>query len=173
MTAATKGPCLPSASTDPLAKGLTQELIVVLVEPQIPGNTGNIMRLCACTGAKLYLVGRLGFVLNDKYLERSAMDYRDQVEPIHCATFEEVLARHEGYTPFFLSSKATQAHWGVVYPPKTMLVFGSETTGLPEAFLTAHAKHSVRIPMVPQARSLNLANAVSIVLYEALRQQNA
>jgi tRNA (cytidine/uridine-2'-O-)-methyltransferase len=148
-------------------------LCIVLVEPQIPQNTGNITRLCACMGASLFLVGQLGFHLSDKFLDRAAMDYKHQVKPVHVPTFEAVLEAMPGYTPFFLSSKATQNHWQQSYPPKTMLVFGSETKGLPEAFVKANAKQALRIPMQEGLRSLNLANSVSIVAYEALRQQTS
>lgn len=148
-------------------------LTVVLVEPQIPQNTGTITRLCACVGADLFLVGHLGFRLSDKYLDRAAMDYRELVEPQHVWRFEEVLEAKPDYTPYFLSSKAKQNHWQVTYPDKCMLVFGSETTGLPEAFLAERWEQSLRIPMQAEARSLNLASAVSIVVYEALRQKIA
>lgn len=147
------------------------QLTIVLVEPQIPQNTGNITRFCACVGADLYLVGTLGFRLTDKYLDRAAMDYRAMVDPKHVDTFDAVLAEKPGYIPYFLSSKAKQAHWDITYPEKTILVFGSETTGLPEAFLEANQSRALRIPMQADARSLNLSNSVAIVGYEVLRQQ--
>lgn len=144
---------------------------VVLVEPDIPQNTGNITRLCACTGAGLYLVGQLGFRLSDRFLNRAAMDYRQQVQPVHLPTFSEVTQRHPQAMPFYLSSKGTRSLWDVTFPDDALLVFGSETTGLPEAFLAEQPPQQVlRIPMVAGARSLNLANAVAIVLYERLRQ---
>ncbi len=149
---------------------LARPPVVVLVEPEIPQNTGNIVRLCACTGAKLYLVGKLGFRLDDKFLDRAAMDYRQQVEPRHVWQFETVVQENEGYTPYFLSSKATQSHWQVSIPPASLLVFGSETKGLPAEFLAAHAHQAVRLPMVEGARSLNLSNSVTVVLYDLLRQ---
>ena len=145
-------------------------LTIVLIEPQIPQNTGNITRLCACIGADLYLVGTLGFRLSDKFLDRAAMDYRQMVEPKHVATFEEVLTERPAFTPYFLTSKAAQAHWDITYPNKTMLVFGSETTGLPERFIAANLDKALRIPMQSEARSLNLGNSVAIVSYEVLRQ---
>jgi len=151
-------------------KPLARPPIVVLVEPEIPQNTGNIVRLCACTGAKLYLVGKLGFRLDDKFLDRAAMDYRQQVEPRHVWQFETVLKENEGYTPFFLSSKAKQSHWEMIIPPASLLVFGSETKGLPADFIAAHAHQAVRLPMVEDARSLNLSNTVAVVVYDVLRQ---
>ena len=144
---------------------------VVLVEPQIPQNTGNITRLCACTGAQLTLVGQLGFRLDDKLLSRSAMDYKQTVQPAHVWDFDALLKEHPKATPFYLTTKATQTLWEADFPEDTLLVFGSETTGLPEAFLAEHESQAVRIPMLPEQRSLNLSNAVSIVLYEAMRQQ--
>jgi tRNA (cytidine/uridine-2'-O-)-methyltransferase len=145
---------------------------VVLVEPRIPQNTGNIARLCVCTGAELYLVGSLGFRLSDRFLNRAGMDYMDAIDLHHLPTFEAVQEAKPGWTPYFLSSKATRSHFEVTYPPDgALLVFGPETHGLPEAWLDRHPETSLRIPMVADGRSLNLANSVAIVLYEALRQR--
>jgi tRNA (cytidine/uridine-2'-O-)-methyltransferase len=145
---------------------------IVLVEPQIPQNTGNIMRLAACTGTPLYLVGNLGFRLDEKALKRSAMDYEEFGTPTHVPTFEDVLACYPSETPFyFLSAKAEQSLWEVKFPPNALLVFGSETKGLPPEFVKRQGANAIRIPMVEGVRSHNLANAVSITLYEFLRQQ--
>jgi tRNA (cytidine/uridine-2'-O-)-methyltransferase len=146
---------------------------VVLIEPQIPQNTGNITRLCACTGANLLLVGQLGFRLNDKFLDRAAMDYRAAAEPVHVPTYEAVQAKYPGHQAFYLSSKASRPYWEVDFPEECLLVFGSETTGLPEAFLEgqAEAGQAIRIPMIEGARSHNLSNSVALVLYEVLRQR--
>lgn len=149
------------------------ELAVVLVEPRIPQNTGNITRLCVCAGVELYLVGSLGFRLDEKYLDRAAMDYKSQIELIHVAEFDEVLSRKPGWTPFYLSTKATKSYTQVTYAPKSLLVFGSETHGLPAWLIEKNPEQSVRIPMTSESRSLNLSNSVSIVLYEALRQIHA
>ena len=146
------------------------DIVIALVEPQIPSNTGNITRLCACTGTPLYLIGQLGFRLDDKFLDRAAMDYKEMVEPIHLWSFQELRDKYPEHTPFFLSSKAQQSHFDVRYPEKSLLVFGSETKGLPAAFVQSNLDQAVRIPMVEGRRSLNLSNAVSIVLYEAIRQ---
>jgi tRNA (cytidine/uridine-2'-O-)-methyltransferase len=145
---------------------------IVLVEPQIPQNTGNILRLCACTGTTLYLVGALGFQLGDKFLKRAGMDYALNVPFEHFWDFETLQAKLSGWHFVYASTKAHQSHWQVDYPPQTALVFGSETTGLPEPWLEANKNQCIRIPMVADTRSLNLANSVSIVLYEALRQQH-
>jgi tRNA (cytidine/uridine-2'-O-)-methyltransferase len=149
---------------------------IVLVEPQIPQNTGNIMRLAACTGSQLFLVGNLGFELDDdKLLRRAAMDYDELVTPKHVYSFDDVLAEHSLETPvYFLSAKAKKSLWDVAFPKRSqhcILVFGSETKGLPPAFVAKQGDNGLRIPMVLGVRSQNLANAVSIVLYECLRQR--
>jgi tRNA (cytidine/uridine-2'-O-)-methyltransferase len=147
---------------------------IVLVEPQIPQNTGNITRLAACTGSALYLVGHLGFRLDDKGLQRSAMDYQDVLQPIHTYEFTDVIQAHPPETPvYYLSAKAEQSLWDVQFPPQALLVFGSETTGLPAEFIEKHGTHALRIPMVEGVRSHNLSNAVAVVLYEFLRQQGS
>jgi tRNA (cytidine/uridine-2'-O-)-methyltransferase len=146
-------------------------IVIALVEPQIPSNTGNITRLCACTGVPLYLIGQLGFRLDDKLLDRAAMDYKEMVEPIHLWSFQALLDKYPEHQPFFLSSKAEKSHFETHYPEKSILVFGSETKGLPTSFVQNHLEQAIRIPMVVEGRSLNLSNAVSIVLYEAIRQQ--
>ena len=133
---------------------------IVLVEPEIPGNTGNIARLCAATGIELHLVKPLGFSTDDKYLKR---DHEN---------FDEVAAMYRGHNFYFLSTKAPRSYTEVQFTPDDMLVFGKETKGLPETLLQAHWDTAVRIPMISEARSLNLSNSVAIVAYEALRQQN-
>jgi tRNA (cytidine/uridine-2'-O-)-methyltransferase len=148
-------------------------LAIVLVEPQIPQNTGNIMRLAACTGTPLYLVGNLGFRLDEKALKRSAMDYEALATPCHLSTFDEVLNRFPENTPYyFLSAKATHSIWETSFPERALLVFGSETRGLPPEFVKRQGARAIRIPMVPGVRSHNLSNAVAITLYEALRQRS-
>lgn len=163
-------PTTKSLTTPSTILATKSELAVVLVEPRIPQNTGNITRLCACTGASLYLVGSLGFRLNAKGVDRAGMDYLDQLTPIHVPDFEAVLAEHPGWTPYFLSTKAQRGLYEIAFQPKSLLVFGSESHGLPEWLIAQHPETSLRIPMREETRSLNLANAVSIVLYEALRQ---
>jgi tRNA (cytidine/uridine-2'-O-)-methyltransferase len=142
----------------------------VLVEPRIPQNTGNIARLCACTGADLFLIGDLGFQLEDKFLRRSALDYGERVTPIHLPDWEALLAARPGWTPIFVETGAKNTHLAFQYPSPCLLVFGSETMGLPAWVLEDHPEQCVRIPMRAGNRSLNLSNAVSIVLYEAIRQ---
>lgn len=145
---------------------------VVLVEPRIPQNTGNIVRLCACTGAELFLIGDLGFRLQDRFLSRAAMDYHQQVQLTHLPSFEALLEQKPGWTAYYATTKTSQSYTEVSYTPNTLLVFGSETTGLPEAFLDTHQDRCIRIPMRDSVRSLNLATSAAIVLYEAIRQNS-
>jgi tRNA (cytidine/uridine-2'-O-)-methyltransferase len=146
-------------------------IAVVLVEPRIPQNAGNIARLCVCAGAELFLVGSLGFRLgSEKHLKRAGMDYLASIELKHVPDFEAVLSEKPGWTPYFLSTKAKRLYTEIAYTPDTLLVFGSETQGLPASWLEKHPEQSLRIPMREGARSLNLANSVAIVLYEAIRQ---
>ena len=167
-------PTLPSWT--PLNLEDNPQITVVLVEPRIPQNAGNIARLCACTGADLYLVGSLGFRLGaeekyDKYLKRAGMDYLDDLPMRHVPEFEDVLTEKPGWVPYFVSTKATRHYADIPYPEKTMLVFGSETHGLPAWLIEENLETSIRIPMRTDSRSLNLANSVAIVLYETIRQR--
>lgn len=143
---------------------------IVLVEPEIPGNTGNIARLCAATGASLHLVRPLGFSADDRYLKRAGLDYWHLVDIHYYDSVEEVLAAYPDAPRFLLTTHAHRSYTRVEYTKDSLLIFGKESAGLPEAFRMAHEDECIRIPMVPEARSLNLANSVSIVLYEALRQ---
>jgi len=166
-----------SPSSTPLSLEDKPNITVVLVEPRIPQNTGNVARLCACTGANLYLVGSLGFKLgnntdeHDRALKRAGLDYFNIGTPIHHVDeFSEVLDAHPGWTPYYVSTKATQHYADVSYPDRSILVFGSETHGLPAWLIEESPGQSIRIPMRLDARSLNLANSVAIVLYELIRQ---
>lgn len=144
---------------------------IVLVEPEIPGNTGNIARLCAATNCELHLVKPLGFSIEDKYLKRAGLDYWHLVK-VHChENFAEVVELYKGHNFYFNTTKAHKSYSDVQYLADDLLVFGKETAGLPEELLKANQDHCVRIPMVDDARSLNLSNAAAIVVYEALRQQ--
>jgi tRNA (cytidine/uridine-2'-O-)-methyltransferase len=145
---------------------------IVLVEPEIPPNTGNVGRLCLATGAHLHLVQPLGFSLEDRLLKRAGLDYWHEVK----VTVWESLAALQAAQPadarwFFLTTKATRAYWDAEFRAGDFLVFGRETKGLPEPLLAANAECCVTIPMPGSTRSLNLATSVGIVLYEALRQQ--
>ena len=146
-------------------------LNIVLVEPEIPQNTGNIVRTCAATGSKLHLVRPLGFEVSDKYLKRAGLDYWHYVDITYYDSFSEVLSQHyNGKNFHFFSTKSKIIHSDAKYNDGDFLVFGKETKGLPEDFLSEHFDQCVRIPMRAEARSLNLSNAVAITAFEALRQ---
>ena len=143
---------------------------VVLVEPEIPPNTGNIARTCAVTDSTLHLVHPLGFSLDDKYLQRAGLDYWDMVEIHQYQSLEEVINKFKDHNMYFTSKKAVHNYHEIDYKSEDLIFFGRETAGLPEKFLLENLDRSIRIPMVRGARSLNLANSVAVVLYEALRQ---
>ena len=145
-------------------------LHIVLVNPEIPQNTGNIARTCAATGAKLHLIKPLGFELSDKYLKRAGLDYWNLMTYEVHESWEDFLASCPGARMHYATTKAPRDYCAVSYAPEDYLVFGRETKGLDEALLYAHYDQCVRVPMRPEARSLNLSNSVAIVLYEALRQ---
>lgn len=144
---------------------------IVLVEPEIPANTGNIARTCAATGATLHLVRPLGFYTDDRHLKRAGLDYWHLVKIYYHDSFADLCRAYPDACFFLTTARAERWYTQVSYPPGSFLVFGKESTGLPEEILQAFPDRWIRIPMVPGARSLNLANAVAIVLYEALRQQ--
>jgi tRNA (cytidine/uridine-2'-O-)-methyltransferase len=145
-------------------------LHVALIQPQIPPNTGNIARLCAATDTSLHLIEPLGFTINDSTLRRAGLDYWDAVDLwIHPDWFAFRDAMDRGRCLYF-SAKAHQSYWEAPYQPNSCLVFGSETEGMPQRILEKHPERCFTIPMYGPVRSLNLANAVSIVLYEAIRQ---
>ncbi len=144
---------------------------VVLVCPEIPQNTGNIARTCAATGAELHLIEPLGFSLDDRYLKRAGLDYWHMMRYRRYPSWEAFEAANPGAALHFATTKAPRDYAGVCYGPDDFLVFGRETKGLPEELLAKHYDRCVRIPMRQGARSLNLANSVAVVLYEALRQQ--
>lgn len=145
---------------------------IVLVEPEIPGNTGNIARLCAATDTELHLVKPLGFSVDDKYLKRAGLDYWNLVKVHYHDSIEDVLEKYVKHNFYFNTTKASKKHSDVAYMADDLLVFGKETAGLPESLLAKYPESCVRIPMLNEARSLNLSNAAAIVVYEALRQQN-
>ena len=146
---------------------------IVLVEPEIPQNTGNIVRSCSATGAKLHLVRPLGFSVEDKYLKRAGLDYWKDCQIFYYDSIEEVLEKYyNGNNFWFFSTKSEHVHSNVQYKEGDFLVFGKESHGLPEPLLKKYYDRCVRIPMVGETRSLNLSNSVAIGLYEALRQND-
>jgi tRNA (cytidine/uridine-2'-O-)-methyltransferase len=147
---------------------------VVLVEPEIPANTGNIARTCLAAGAALHLVKPLGFSLDERQLRRAGMDYWDRVDVRVRESFREVRESADpGARFYFLSTKAGRAHTDAPFRAGDYLVFGRETKGLPEAWIEENRETAIRIPMLPGARSLNLAVSVGIALYEAIRRASA
>lgn len=144
---------------------------IVLLEPEIPQNTGNIARTCAATGAILHLIEPLGFSLSDRYLKRAGLDYWSLAQVRVHPNLAAFRAEYPEAQCYYASTKAPGAYADVAYPADCFLFFGRETRGLPETLLAAEYERCIRIPMRPEARSLNLSNAVAIVLYEALRQQ--
>lgn len=145
-------------------------LSIVLVDPQIPPNTGNVARLCTCTNSNMYLIGNLGFFLSDKHLKRAGLDYWDELNWKYYETLEDLEKELGNKTFYYVSTKGSKLYTEVEYTENDVLVFGSETKGLPEGLLATNADTTIRIPMVNDKRSLNLSNSVSIVLYEAIRQ---
>ena len=146
-------------------------LNIVMVEPEIAGNTGNVARTCAATGARLHLVRPFGFEIDDKKLKRAGLDYWDLLDITYYDNLDDFFAKNEGAF-FYFTTKALHTHTEVEYPDNCYLLFGKETKGLPEELLLKNPENCVRIPMVSDARSLNLSNAVAIGTYEVLRQWN-
>jgi tRNA (cytidine/uridine-2'-O-)-methyltransferase len=147
---------------------------IVLVEPEIPPNTGNIARSCAATGAKLHLVKPLGFSIDDKTLKRAGLDYWPYVDLEVHESLEEFLKKYKDMPMYFATTKGTRRYTDVTYEENAMLLFGKETAGLPRTLIEEYKDRTIRIPMSrdTRLRSLNLSNSASIVLFEALRQQN-
>ena len=146
-------------------------LNIVLVEPRIPQNTGNVARTCACTACRLHLVGPMGFAIDDKKLKHAGLDYWHLVDIHYYDSVYEVLEKYKDNPRYLLTTKAHKRYTDVQYAPDSLLIFGKETAGLPEKLRNEYADCCVRIPMIAEARSLNLSNSVAIVAYEALRQQ--
>lgn len=145
---------------------------IVLVEPEIPQNTGNIARTCAATGTALHLVGPLGFSIEDRYLKRAGLDYWQYLDMTYYENLEEFFKANQGAHFYFSSTKAEHSYHEVNYPDGAFILFGKETKGLPESLLAENYDKCIRIPMLDSMRSLNLSNSVAIILYEALRQHN-
>lgn len=147
-------------------------LNIVLVEPEIPQNCGNIARTCAATGARLHLIRPLGFDISEKAVRRAGLDYWHLVEVRVYDNLSDFFAKNTVNQMWCLSTKAPRCYTEAVFQDECFLFFGKETKGLPEDFLETHRDSCIRLPMNPEARSLNLSNAVAITVYEALRQLN-
>ena len=144
-------------------------LNIVLVEPEIPGNTGNVARTCAVTGAALHLVGPMGFTPDDKKLRHAGLDYWQYLSLYQYSSLSEFFEKNTGNF-FYFSTKAQNRHSDICYPEGCYLLFGRESAGLPEELLYSNPERTVRIPMMDQKRSLNLSNSVAVGVYEVLRQ---
>lgn len=143
---------------------------IVLLEPEIPANTGNIGRTCVAAGARLHLIGPLGFSLSEKALRRAGMDYWKDLDVTTYIDYQDFLEQNPGAKIYMATTKAKRVYTDVNYEPDCYIMFGKESAGIPEEILIHHKEDSIRIPMVGDIRSLNLGNSVAIVLYEALRQ---
>ena len=147
-------------------------LNIVLHEPEMPANTGNIGRTCVAAGARLHLIEPLGFSINDKMVKRAGLDYWDKLDVTVYDDFNDFCERNPGAKIYMATTKAHKTYTEVSYEPDCYIMFGKESAGIPEEILVDHEDTCVRIPMSGDIRSLNLSNSVAIVLYEALRQNN-
>ena len=148
--------------------GNMSKLNVVLYEPEIPQNTGNIARLCACTGASLYLVGKLGFSLSSKYTKRAGLDYWESVDLHKIESMDELFKQFPDARFFYLTTKSKKKYTDIEFKEGDFIVFGPETRGLPQEYVTRDT--AITLPMKEGQRSLNLSNSVAITLYEVIRQ---
>ncbi len=147
-------------------------LNIVLFEPEIPANTGNIGRTCVATGTKLHLIEPLGFRLGEKELKRAGMDYWKDLDVTRYLDFDDFLEKNPGAKIYMATTKAPNVYTEVNYEPDCYIMFGKESAGIPEEILVKHKEDCIRIPMIGEIRSLNLSNSVAVVLYEALRQNH-
>lgn len=147
-----------------------KKINIVLYSPEIPQNTGNISRTAAVTGCALHIIKPMGFEVTDKNLKRAGLDYWDKLDITYYENYEDFLSKNEGANLYFFSSKAGRCYTEVTYKEPLFLVFGSETFGLPEKLVEENLDRSIRIPMLPTLRCLNLSNAVAVAVYETLRQ---
>ena len=162
---------LSSLLLESTGKGYSFIMHIVLHQPEIPANTGNIGRTCVATGTSLHLIEPLGFRLGEKELKRAGMDYWEHLDVTRYMNFEEFKTRHPGAKIWMATTKARRIYTEVSYSPDDFIMFGKESAGIPEELLVDSEETCIRIPMLPAIRSLNLSNSVAIVLYEALRQQ--
>ncbi len=147
-----------------------KKINIVLHEPEIPQNTGNIARTCAATGAALHIIKPMGFTIDDKKLKRAGLDYWDKLDITYYESLNDFFAQNPEAAPYYFTTKAQKTYTDVEYPLNSYIMFGKESRGLPEELLFAHPEHCVRIPMRDTLRSLNLSNSVAIAVYEILRQ---
>lgn len=145
---------------------------IVLLEPEIPANTGNIGRTCVATGTRLHLIEPLGFKINEKEVRRAGLDYWDQLDVTVYDNFEDFLQKNPDAVIYMATTKAQKVYSEAKFEPNSYIMFGKESAGIPEEILLHNKENCIRIPMIGDIRSLNLSNSVAIVLYEAIRQNN-
>ena len=149
-----------------------KKINIVLHEPEIPQNTGNIARTCAATGASLHIIEPMGFTIDDKKLKRAGLDYWDKLDVTYYENYEDFLGQNQNAEIFFFSAHGKNSYADIEYPDNAFLIFGRESVGLPKELVEANIDRSVRIPMRKTLRCLNLSNSVAIAVYEVLRQNN-
>lgn len=147
-----------------------KKINIVLLEPEIPQNTGNISRTAAVTGAALHMIKPFGFEITDKHLKRAGLDYWDKLDVTYYDNYEDFIAKNEGAELYFFTARGEKCYADIEYPDGAYLVFGKESVGLPEQLVSENADRCVRIPMLPTLRCHNLSNSVAIAVYEVLRQ---
>ena len=145
---------------------------IVLHEPEIPQNTGNIARTCAATGASLHIIKPMGFAIDDRKLKRAGLDYWDKLDITYYENYEDFLGQNQNAELYFFSAHGKNSYADITYPDNAFLIFGRESVGLPKELVEANIDRSVRIPMRKTLRCLNLSNSVAIAVYEVLRQNN-
>jgi len=145
---------------------------IVLLEPEIPQNAGNISRTCAVTGASLHMIRPLGFSVEDKYLKRAGLDYWQYLDLHYYDNYEELIEKNPNARIFYATTKAEKRYCDAKFLPDDFIMFGKESAGIPEEILSGHKEYCIRIPMQGNVRSLNLSNSVAVILYEALRQMD-
>lgn len=145
---------------------------IVLLEPEIPQNTGNIGRTCVATGTKLHLIEPLGFSLDEKAVKKAGLDYWPSLDKETYISYRDFMEKNPGVKVYMASTKAKKNYTEVKYEPDSYIMFGKESAGIPEEILIENEENCIRIPMIGDTRSLNLSNSVAIILYEALRQNN-
>ncbi len=150
---------------------MMKKINVVLFNPEIPQNTGNISRTCAVTGAALHIIRPTGFEISDRTLKRAGLDYWDKLDVTYYDSFDELLSAHGGLPMYYFSSHATRSYADIDYPDDVFLIFGRESVGLPRELVEANIDRALRIPMLPTLRCLNLSNSVAVAVYEVLRQK--
>ena len=148
-----------------------KKINIVLLNPEIPQNTGNISRTCAVTGAALHIIKPIGFEISDRTLKRAGLDYWDKLDLTYYDSYEDFLKLHSDKPIFYFTAHTSNIYTDIEYPEGAFLIFGKESVGLPEEIVEANRGSTVRIPMLPGVRCLNLSNAVAVALYEVLRQK--